>query len=72
MTANNFGIVNHSHDCGNSTIDNHMYFHVYHEGVGNKGGTNVSSLIVKTLHDMKLLSDSEVDGELNIIFDNCS
>jgi hypothetical protein len=72
MTANNFGIVNHSHDYGNGNIDNHMYCHVYHEGVGKKGGTNVASLIVKTLREMKLLRDNEVGGELNVIFDNCS
>jgi len=49
-----------------------MHCHVYHEGVGKKGGTNVASLIVKTLHEMKLLQDNEVGGKLNIIFDNCS
>jgi hypothetical protein len=72
MTANNFRIVNHSHDSGNGKIDKHMYCHVYHEGVGKKGGTSVSSLIVKTLRDMKLLSDDEVGGEFNIVLDNCS
>ena len=41
--ANNFGIVNHSHNYGNGSIDNHMYYHVYHEGVGKKGGTNIAS-----------------------------
>ena len=72
ITANNFGIVNHSHDYRDGNIDNHMYCHVYHEGVGKKGGTNVTSLIVKTLRKMQLLRDDEVGGELNIIFDNCS
>ena len=72
ITANNFGIVDHSHDYGNGIIDNHMYCHVYHEGIGKKGGTNVASLIVKTLRKMQLLRDDEVGGELNIIFDNCS
>ena len=72
MTANNFGIVNHSHDYGNGNIDNHMYCHVYHEGVGKNGRTNVASLIVKTLREMKLLRDNEVGGEFNVIFDNCS
>ncbi len=72
MTANNFGIVNHSHDYGNGNIDNPMYCHIYYEGVGKKGRTNVASLIVKTLREMKLLRDNEVGGELNVIFDNCS
>ena len=49
-----------------------MYCHVYHEGVGKKGGTNVALLIVKTLREMKLLRDNQVGGELNVIFDNCS
>jgi len=72
MTTNSFGIVNHSHNYGNGNIDNHMYCHVYHEGVGKKGRTNVASLIVKTLREMKLLRDIEVGGELKIIFDNRS
>jgi len=49
-----------------------MLCHVYHEGVGKKDGTNVVSLIVKTLREMKLLQDNEIGGEVNIIFDNCS
>jgi hypothetical protein len=40
-----------------------MYCYVYQEGVGKKGGTNVGLLIVKTLHDMKLLSENEVSSE---------
>jgi hypothetical protein len=72
LTANNFEIVNHSHDCGNGNMDNHIYCHVYHEGVSKKGGTNVGSSIVKTLRDIKLLSDNQVGCELNIIFDSCS
>ncbi len=68
----NFGVVDHSHDYGNGTIGNHMYCHVYHEGIGKKGGTNVASLIVKTLQDMNILKQSDPGGELNIIFDNCS
>jgi hypothetical protein len=68
----NFGIVDHSHDYGNGTIGNHMYCHVYHEGIGKKGGTNVASLIVKTLRGMNILKDGDPGGELNIIFDNCT
>ena len=68
----NFGVVDHSHDYGNGTIGNHMYCHVYHEGIGKKGGTNVASLIVKTLQYINILKQSDPGGELNIIFDNCS
>ena len=45
----NFGVVDHSHKYGNRNIGNHMYCHVFHEGIGKKGGANVASLIVKTL-----------------------
>ncbi len=68
----NFEVVDHSHDHGNQMIGNHMYCRVYHEGIGKKGGTNVVSLIVKTLQDMKILKQSNPGRELNIIFDNCS
>jgi hypothetical protein len=49
-----------------------MYCHVYHEGIGKKGGMNVALLIVKTLQDTSILKQSNPGGELNIIFDNCS
>jgi hypothetical protein len=68
----NFGVVDHLHDYSNGTIGNHMYCKVYHEGIGKKGGTNVVSLIVKTLQDMNILREDDPGGELNIIFDNCS
>jgi hypothetical protein len=68
----NFGVVDHSHDYGNRTIGNHMHCHVYHEGIGKKGGTNVASLIVKTLQDMNILREGNPGGELNIIFNNCT
>lgn len=65
-------MVNHAHKYEDGTVSEHMYAHVYHEGVGKKGANNVSSLIVKTLQRLNLLQDSVVGGELNIIFDNCS
>jgi hypothetical protein len=67
----NFRVVDHLHDYGNRTIGKHMHCHVYHEGIGKKGGTNVASLIVKTLRDMNILRKGNPVGELNIIFDNC-
>ncbi len=29
-----FRVVDHLHDYGNGTLGNHMYYHVYHEGIG--------------------------------------
>lgn len=53
-------------------IKDHMYCHVYHEGVGQKGANNVCSLVVKTLTRLNLLRENEQGGELNVVFDNCS
>jgi hypothetical protein len=64
----NIAVVDHLHDYGNGAIGNHMYFHVYHEGIGKKGGTNVASLIVKTLQDMNILKQCDPVGELNITY----
>ena len=68
----NLGMVNHAHVYGDGKASEHMYCHVYHEGVGKKGANNnVSSLIVKTLRQLNLLLDDSAGGELNVIFDNC-
>jgi len=72
LSVYNLGMVNHAHEYEDGTIKEHMYAHVYHEGVGKKGANNVASLIVKTLRRLYLLQDDSVGGELNIIFDNCS
>eukprot|EP00956_Cyclotella_meneghiniana_P033706 scaffold98469_cov63-Cyclotella_meneghiniana.AAC.3 len=49
-----------------------MHCHVYHEGVGNKGGNNVCSLLHKTLKSEGLLRENDPGLELNVIYDNCS
>jgi hypothetical protein len=49
----------------------HLYCHLYREGDGKKGGNNVASLVMKSLHMIGLLQ--QVNGkELNIVFDNCA
>lgn len=55
LSVYNLGMVNHAHVYENGEIKEHMYAHVYHEGVGKKGANNVSSLIVKTLKKLNLL-----------------
>jgi len=72
LSVYNLGMVNHAHEYEDGTVKEHMYAHVYHEGVGKKGANNVASLIVKTLRQLNFLRDDSVGGELNIIFDNCS
>lgn len=47
-----------------------LYCHLYDESVGRKGGDNVASLIMKSLHSSGWLEDNTV-LTLNIIFDNC-
>ena len=68
----NLGVVNHVHEYQNRVIKEHMYVHVYHEGVAKKGAHNVASLILKTLRQLNLLLGDSGGGELNIVFDNCS
>ena len=65
-------MVTHAHVYPDGTVGEHMYAHIYHEGVGKKGANNVASLVVKTLQHLNLLREDSVGGELNIIFDNCS
>ena len=71
LSVYNLGMVNHAHVYQDGRVSEHMYAYVYHKGVSKKGANNVSSLIVKTLHQLNLLQDDSVGGELNIIFDNC-
>ena len=72
LSVYNLGVVNHAHEYQNGVIKEHMYAHVYHEGVAKKGANNVASLILKTLRQLNLLRDNSVGGELNIVFDNCA
>ena len=54
-----------------SEVKEHMYVHVYHDGVGKMGANNVDSLIMKTLRRLNLLHKDSASSELNMIFDNC-
>jgi len=72
LSIYNLGMVDHAHVYNDGRVTEHMHCHVYHEGVGKKGASNVTSLIVKTLRGLNLLRDDSVGGELNIVFDNCS
>ena len=71
LTINNFGVVDHSHVYPDGKMGNHMYCHVYHEGIVRKGATNAASLIVNTLQQMNVLHENYLAAELNIIMDNC-
>jgi hypothetical protein len=63
-TINLLGIV----DCNSEKEILHAY--AYSEEEGGKGGNNVASLIMKHLHDRKLL-DGKKRKRLNIVMDNC-
>ena len=41
MCVYSLGMVNHAHVYNNGKVSEHMYCHVYHEGVGKKGANNV-------------------------------
>ena len=71
MSVYNFGVVDHGHQYPNVTVAEHLYTHVYHEGMGKKGANNVVSLLLKTMRIMDILREDKVGGELSIVFDNC-
>eukprot|EP00978_Attheya_sp_CCMP212_P030305 scaffold110946_cov61-Attheya_sp.AAC.1 len=72
-----FGVVDPSHSDkpGDNETEpkDRLYSHVYDEGLGNnkKGGSNVTSLIMKTLYHLGWMQDGNPGYELNIAFDNC-
>ena len=72
LSVYNLGMVDHAHEYSNGEVSEHLYAHVYHEGVGKKGANNVASLVMKTLRHLNLLREDSVGDELNVIFDNCS
>jgi hypothetical protein len=45
---------------------NHMYAHVYEEAVDEKGGNNVASLILRTLHKTGILVKGRKGGKLSL------
>ena len=49
LSVYKLGVVDHAHKYYNGKVKEHMYAHVYHKGVGEKGAINVTSLIVKLL-----------------------
>ena len=66
LKINVFGIV----DC--SLFGGKLSAHVYHEGVGKKGGNNVASLLVNELNRLNILQPDKTGKELTIIMDNCA
>ncbi len=48
-----------------------LHFYGYTEDHGGKGGNYASSLLMKALHDLGLLTPGECGKRLSIIMDNC-
>lgn len=69
LNVNCFGIVNVANKYGKEVSD-HLYAHVYSEGVSKRGGNNVASLIMKQLEHLGWLSMGK-GKELCLVFDNC-
>ncbi len=65
-------MVDQAHNNGNNEMKDHLFCHVYHEGVGAKGANNVCSLIIKTLRLLGIMKEDDMGRELNIVFDNFS
>ena len=55
LSVYNLGMVNHAHEYEKGLVSEHMYAHIYHEGVGKKGVNNVALLIIKMLQWLNLL-----------------
>jgi hypothetical protein len=72
LTINNLGVVNQANLQNDGQVKDLMHCHVYHEGVGSKGGNNVCSLLHKTLDSEGLLRADDQGLELNVVYDNCS
>ena len=72
LSIYNLGMVDQAHNNGNGELKDHLFCHVYHEGVGAKGANNVCSLIIKTLRLLGIMKEDDMGRELNIVFDNCS
>ena len=66
LKINVFGIV----DC--CIFGGKLSAHVYHEGIGKKGGNNVASLLVNELKRLNIMLDNATGKELTIIMDNCA
>jgi hypothetical protein len=66
LKINVFGIV----DC--SIFGGKLSAHVYHEGVGKKGGNNVASMLVNEFKRLNIMQDNKTGKELTIIMDNCA
>jgi hypothetical protein len=66
LKINVFGIV----DC--SIFGSKLSAHVYHEGVGKKGGNNVASLLVNEFQRIGIMRQECTGKELTIIMDNCA
>ena len=66
LKINVFGIV----DC--SIFGGKLSAHVYHEGVGKKGGNNVASMLVNEFKRLNIMVDDKQGKELTIIMDNCA
>ncbi|KAG7347967.1 hypothetical protein IV203_016672 [Nitzschia inconspicua] len=75
--SEDFGVADVSHIGDDGKDADHLYFHCYQEGDGANGGTNVASMIMKTLHETKIIRTDENGAalrakELNIVMDNCA
>ncbi|KAG7358348.1 hypothetical protein IV203_014936 [Nitzschia inconspicua] len=72
-----FGVVDVSHSGKDGSDVDPLYFHCFLEGHGAKGGSNVASMIVKTLNETGIMR-RDGDGaamrgkELNVVMDNCA
>ena len=74
MNANNFGMANLAAYNSQDEVCDHLYVHIYKEGMAKRGENEVASLVMKTLKYLGWLNKEEngLGKELVLCFDNCS
>ena len=73
LNVNNFGMANPASQNSEGEICDHLYSHIYKEGMTKRGGNEVASLVMETLKYLGWLNKKEngAGKELVFCFDNC-
>ena len=73
LNVSNFGMANVAACNSHGDVCDHLYYHVYKEGTARRGGNEVASLVMKTLHHLNWmdLPKNGTGKKLVLCFDNC-
>ena len=73
LNVSNFGMANVAACNSRGDVCDHLYSHVYKEGTARRGGNEVASLVMKTLHHLSWMDlPKNGNGKKYVLcFDNC-